>query len=288
MRTLFDPGIPIGETLTEKEVHDTFQCQTTFGIRMSRKNNLFVIMSGSAKKRIYEDEWRGDVLHYIGTDSNSDSKANQTLELGRGNNNRQLYDVWRTDEAERPQIFLFTKQVKNACVYRGEVTPDQEPYMKPRFDDPTRMVWVFPLRLKPVDTAQNHTDFLAQEHVCLEYDTSDLKEKAERASLSHEASEVVKHQSVTSSYERDPSISALVKLRANGICDLCRKPSPFADKKGRPFLEVHHVIWLSRNGVDSIRNAVALCPNCHRKMHILDDPADVLTLEQVLHRYGRL
>lgn len=46
---MFDPGISVGTILTEREVHERFECQTTFGIRMSRKNNLFVIMSGSAK-----------------------------------------------------------------------------------------------------------------------------------------------------------------------------------------------------------------------------------------------
>ena len=30
-----------------------------------------------------------------------------------------------------------------------------------------------------------------------------------------------------------------------------------------------------------MNNAVALCPNCHRKMHILDDPEDVEKLKEV-------
>jgi 5-methylcytosine-specific restriction protein A len=35
-------------------------------------------------------------------------------------------------------------------------------------------------------------------------------------------------------------------------------------------LETHHIKWLSKDGEDCIENTVALCPNCHRKMHILD------------------
>ena len=32
--------------------------------------------------------------------------------------------------------------------------------------------------------------------------------------------------------------------------------------------------WLSEGGLDSIDNCVALCPNCHRKMHVVNDPKD--------------
>ncbi|WP_244850561.1 HNH endonuclease [Brevibacillus halotolerans] len=45
-------------------------------------------------------------------------------------------------------------------------------------------------------------------------------------------------------------------------------------------METHHIQWLSRYGADSIENTVALCPNCHRKMHILDLEEDVRFLKQ--------
>jgi 5-methylcytosine-specific restriction protein A len=34
------------------------------------------------------------------------------------------------------------------------------------------------------------------------------------------------------------------------------------------------VTWLSAGGADTIENTVALCPNCHRKMHVLDAKGD--------------
>lgn len=34
-------------------------------------------------------------------------------------------------------------------------------------------------------------------------------------------------------------------------------------------MEEHHVIRLADGGSDSIDNAVALCPNCHRKIHVV-------------------
>lgn len=84
----------------------------------------------------------------------------------------------------------------------------------------------------------------------------------------------------TKVYYRDPSIAAYVKKRANGCCQLCGEKAPFADKNGDPYLECHHIEWLSKGGLDSINNCVALCPNCHRRMHILNDSKDINVLKQ--------
>lgn len=68
------------------------------------------------------------------------------------------------------------------------------------------------------------------------------------------------------SYVRDPEVRAWVRKEANGICEGCNQPAPF-EKDGLPFLEVHHVKHLAKKGSDRISNAVALCPNCHRRCH---------------------
>ncbi|MDI1336352.1 MAG: HNH endonuclease signature motif containing protein [Lacunisphaera sp.] len=67
--------------------------------------------------------------------------------------------------------------------------------------------------------------------------------------------------------ERDPAVKAWVLQNAQGECDLCGKPAPFEDFDGVPFLELHHVRFLADHGEDTIENAVALCPNCHRACH---------------------
>jgi hypothetical protein len=80
---------------------------------------------------------------------------------------------------------------------------------------------------------------------------------------------------------RDKNIVIYVRERSRGICELCGLSAPFTDYFGNPYLEVHHVVWISRGGEDSINNAVALCPNCHRKMHVLDSPKDRAYLTQI-------
>ena len=68
-------------------------------------------------------------------------------------------------------------------------------------------------------------------------------------------------------YKRSPYVVAEVLSRANGKCQSCKSDAPFLKVDGTPFLEVHHIEWLSNGGEDSVENAIALCPNCHRQAH---------------------
>lgn len=68
-------------------------------------------------------------------------------------------------------------------------------------------------------------------------------------------------------YARDPKVKAWVLKEANGQCECCEADAPFTTAEGEPFLEVHHLRRLADGGSDTVSNAVALCPNCHREMH---------------------
>lgn len=91
---------------------------------------------------------------------------------------------------------------------------------------------------------------------------------------------------------RSNQLRQYAKLVAHGYCQLCGNKAPFETESG-PFLETHHIDWLSEGGNDSVENVVAICPNCHRKMHYINDYDDVLTLknkaienkEEVLEKY---
>lgn len=118
-----------------------------------------------------------------------------------------------------------------------------------------------------------------QEKKALYLTEKDLYERATQVE------QVGKRKATTSVYVRNVHVSAYVKKRANGHCDLCGAPAPFKDRNGQPYLECHHVEWLSRGGEDSIDNAVALDPSCHRKMHELDLQADVSKLKEKIFEY---
>jgi 5-methylcytosine-specific restriction protein A len=73
---------------------------------------------------------------------------------------------------------------------------------------------------------------------------------------------------VSVSFARNPDVVAEVLLRANGRCEYCKNPAPFTRRADNsPYLEVHHVKMLAEGGEDTVANAVALCPNCHRQAH---------------------
>lgn len=69
-------------------------------------------------------------------------------------------------------------------------------------------------------------------------------------------------------FVRNPDVVAEVLERACGNCERCRKAAPFLRRKdSTPYLEVHHTVRLADGGEDSVENALALCPNCHRELH---------------------
>lgn len=107
----------------------------------------------------------------------------------------------------------------------------------------------------------------------------------EREVKSREVSEVRRLERKTNNYKRDKIISDYVKMRSLGFCDLCGRFAPFLDKKGNPYLESHHVVWVTRGGSDSIDNMVALCPECHKRVHILDSDEDIVKLNARLEHY---
>lgn len=71
----------------------------------------------------------------------------------------------------------------------------------------------------------------------------------------------------STSFVRDPAVKAWVLREAAGLCEGCGSPAPFKTMDGLPYLEVHHILPLAASGSDTITNAVALCPNCHRRCH---------------------
>ncbi|MBF0100760.1 MAG: HNH endonuclease [Desulfobacterales bacterium] len=67
-------------------------------------------------------------------------------------------------------------------------------------------------------------------------------------------------------------------------CQLCNQPAPFKDKQGVPYLELHHILPLPEKK-DSKENNAFLCPNCHRKMHVLNLESDIISLKhKVMHQ----
>ena len=73
---------------------------------------------------------------------------------------------------------------------------------------------------------------------------------------------------LTYEFVRNPDVVAEVLYQAKGVCAKCKCNAPFKKRiDGSPYLEVHHRVPLAEGGEDTVKNAVALCPNCHREFH---------------------
>lgn len=92
------------------------------------------------------------------------------------------------------------------------------------------------------------------------------EERRERLAKAHKKPSQFK--ATTVQFKRNPDVIVEVLNRANGFCECCKSPAPFNRKSdGTPYLEVHHTIPLAKGGDDTVENAEALCPNCHRMKH---------------------
>jgi 5-methylcytosine-specific restriction enzyme A len=82
---------------------------------------------------------------------------------------------------------------------------------------------------------------------------------------------VVRLAASSSQFSRDPNVIAWVRVNAAGNCEACGDHAPFDRSDGEPYLEVHHVRPLFEGGPDTVDNAIAGCPNCHRRLHHAHD-----------------
>lgn len=73
---------------------------------------------------------------------------------------------------------------------------------------------------------------------------------------------------VSRAFRRNPDVVAEVLARAKGHCEECKLSAPFLRARDNtPYLEIHHKVTLALGGEDTVENALALCPNCHRRLH---------------------
>ncbi|HHC6637484.1 TPA: HNH endonuclease [Vibrio parahaemolyticus] len=193
------------------------------------------------------------------------------------NHIKSIYDDrWSNGVA----VHLFEVFKDQEYTYVGEVVLDDEPYSEVRDDEECkpRQVYIFPLKLVSGERKVKKQDRDNVESVRVR--------KAKRLTLEElqaladkGGKTATRYQQQSTSYERNVWVAELAKRLAKGQCQLCLDPAPFKNAKGGPYLETHHIVWLSKGGDDSTENTVALCPNCHKKMHIVDDAKDVEALK---------
>lgn len=269
----FDSGLKIGQAVTNDEIRSIFKCGNMGGMRKSNTTNTLVIVSDHTKG-LYDDRWEGDILHYTGMGKNGDQDINFSQ-------NRTLNE----SKTNGVDVFLFEVVKEREYIYMGEIILCDTPYqeVQPGEDGQKRKVWIFPVRLRNSEEASLiskeliERNFSEKQKKAKRLSDLEVKKKAQQTGMN----KVGSRNSVINTYERNPYVTEYAKRRANGKCELCEEPAPFSNKNGEPYLETHHIIWLSKGGPDTIENTAALCPNCHRKMHVVESEEDIEKLKQI-------
>jgi 5-methylcytosine-specific restriction enzyme A len=270
--------LEINTAVDNEELYRKFKCGNAGGMRKSNADNSLTLISDHSKPP-YEDWWEENELHFAGQGFSGD----QDLQYKQ---NKTLFE----SDSNGVTVHLFEKYevaIKGGKYhYRGRVKLSQEPYQQAQIgqDKNKRNVWIFPLKLidlphAPIVTEHDHVRMLEiRRRSTVKLTAEELEERARNAPTNPGT-----QNTQTTYYRRSEDVAKFARDRANGICELCDEVAPFHNKRDEPFLEVHHIIWLSRGGKDSIANVAALCPNCHRRVHILDGTEDVLRLKQQRH-----
>lgn len=123
----------------------------------------------------------------------------------------------------------------------------------------------------PSEQSQEQTGEVTENQSASSSDESlrDLRKQAEEDA---EENVTTTNQSTpTEEYSRSAKVKKYVKARAEGTCEGCGEPAPFTSSSGGPYLHAHHVHELSDGGPDTPDTVIALCPNCHYRVHHGED-----------------
>lgn len=259
----FAPPNP-GDQLSNDQICAVFQCAPYGGMRRSLKTNTLVVTSGKNDAG-YQDRWVGTTFYYTGQGREGDQSLAfmQNPTLAESNTNGIA-------------VHLFEVHAKSVYTYVGQMRLGGAPYLEqqPGADGRERKAWVFPLTLVsgsippvPEGSLVKQEEKIARQVRRLSDD--EVRQRAERG-----RDRPGQRPALTTRFDRDPYVAEHAKRRAKGVCELCNQPAPFRNADGDPYLETHHIVWLAKGGPDTIENTAALCPNCHRKMHVLNLPSD--------------
>ncbi len=265
--------LKLGRKYSNYDLMNYFLCSEQGGMRRSKRTNTLIVISDNTKP-LYKDFWENGKLHYTGMGQTGDmdlfSSQNKTVYESNVNGvDMHLFEV-------------FNNKILNKYEYKGLVILAGKPYQKQQLDkfENLRKVWMFPLkpvnqslvRIEDVMISEEQSD-KAVKKITTDKLIRSLKTKTENRNIQYSISKVTM---------RDSAVKEYTKRRANGYCELCKEPAPFLKSNGEPYLEVHHLVTISENGPDHITNTVALCPNCHRKLHYAKTQSDKELLIEVI------
>ena len=244
----------VGEYYNRWELHDEFGGQRYSGISTPAEYAAVFLFTGeSGESYGYEDEFLEDgTFLYSGEGAEGDMSmdgGNEAIRSHQKNNK----DLHLFEDTDYPWIVNYVGQYQ----YAGHQWDTLE-------DNDGNQREAIRFRLKPLGGNKVEID----EGSPSSLSDSELFAKAKESSPTRSSdSSSTKTTTSRQTFSRSEVVREFALRDADGICQGCNEEAPFIGEHGEPYLEVHHLHRRSDGGTDDPENVIALCPNCHRRVH---------------------
>jgi 5-methylcytosine-specific restriction protein A len=250
----------VGHRYRRRDLHAQYGGQRQGGISTPVSHPLIMLVTGESGTAYgYTDGWEDDgTFRYFGEGQVGD------MSFVRGN--RAVLE----HAAAGRELHLFEDLNDAHLRYVGEMTCAGFDWVDkvPDRNGAARRAIAF--RLIPVDAADPDDD--PPPPGAPADDTLWTRPLAELRQAAVEApQDVDPHEARRRVWVRSRALRIYVLRRADGTCEACGQPAPFTTSAGRPYLEAHHTRRISDGGPDDPRWVIAVCPNCHCRVHHGDD-----------------
>lgn len=173
----------------------------------------------------------------------------------------------RNHLANGTQLHLFEIVRKGVVRYAGEATYlDHSEQHGPDKHGNLRRIFVFELGLQGTSSSGEAAIVGFQQKRVGKLWKMSLRSLREGATRAPRDSAITQERK-RDVYLRSECVRVYVLRRASGSCEGCGSKAPFLATDERPYLETHHIRRVADRGPDHPRWVIALCPNCHRRVH---------------------
>lgn len=251
-----DQSFEVGKKYNRWELHDVFGGQRYRGIATPAEDPFVFIFTGkSGEDYGYEDDFLADdTFIYTGEGAEGDMSMTDGNKAIR-NHRDEGEEIYLFEDTEYPWIVTYVGEFEYID-HQWDTLRDKQQEKR----DAIRF------QLRPV----GGTHIEIEDGSPTSLSKGDLFEKAKQSSPTKSAGTPRNSPSSASSgrsYPRSEVVKKFALKEADGICQGCGEEAPFIDESGMPFLEVHHLHRRSDGGPDDPENVLAICPNCHRRVH---------------------
>ncbi|WP_105430201.1 HNH endonuclease signature motif containing protein [Neorhizobium sp. T6_25] len=237
-----------------QDIHARFGGQRQSGIITPASHNVIFIISGQRGLEYgYDDRQHPDgLIDYFGEGQRGD----MTMTGG----NRAIADHL----ADGKTLLFFEKEYPARHIVFKDEMICQGWHTKDALDRDGNMRKAIVFELRPLDSVVHVAD---DKIAPVLDDLATLRARAFSA-----AKPTVSAKTGTRTiYERSADVRDYVLARAKAVCEGCGSGAPFKRPNGTDYLEPHHIRRVSDGGPDDPRFVIALCPNCHRRVHFGGD-----------------